>query len=331
MRKDAAINRQRLQQTINKNYNFKIRDLRFIPIGECSYCYLINNKSVAKVHINKRNPNLDCVLKIVLQLHDLGINNISYPIKTKNEKYKVRLGSKYTIAVFNYIDGRDFEELSYSKIVVEKIAKLLANVHKCTNKLELGRVPKEKFDIPFKKDLLKSIKDLENNKNIDNKYKKELRKLVLESKDIILQRLRELEIIRKKVVKIKKKFVLCHTDPIGSNILKNSKENIYLIDWDDIKLAPVEHDIWFYLGKKYGKYFIKSYKMVIDLRLNKKIISFYVYRRYLEDLADWVKSILYLNDDNEQNKSDLEGVEEYCVPCLKNIEQDINQRLSLIQ
>lgn len=41
--------------------------------------------------------------------------------------------------------------------------------------------------------------------------------------------------------------VLCHTDPHLGNLLLDG-EDVWLIDWDDARLAPREHDLLFVLG-----------------------------------------------------------------------------------
>jgi spectinomycin phosphotransferase len=40
-------------------------------------------------------------------------------------------------------------------------------------------------------------------------------------------------------------LVLCHTDIHGGNVLIDSKDELYIVDWDDPILAPKERDLMF--------------------------------------------------------------------------------------
>ncbi|KKN39323.1 hypothetical protein LCGC14_0744750 [marine sediment metagenome] len=125
-------------------------------------------------------------------------------------------------------------------------------------------------------------------------------------------------------------FVLCHTDPIPQNLIINKNHDVFLIDWDGVKLAPKEHDLWFYLWDN-PTLFLTSYKNIYEsLTLDKEVILFYFYFRILEDLTYWVYTILNENIEGKQNKSDLREVESYCLERIENIDKYKNKISTII-
>ncbi len=177
-----------------------------------------------------------------------------------------------------------------------KVSELLASVHKNTSKIELEKAPIEKFNIGFKDELINGINILEQKKRLNNKYKEKLAKLLIPMKKEIISLLEKTIKLGKSIRLKKSDFVLCHTDPIHLNLIINKSHDVFLIDWDEVKLAPKEHDLWFYLWDN-PTLFLTSYENIYgNLTLDKEAVLFYFYYRILEDLTDWVYSILnYFN------------------------------------
>jgi len=63
------------------------------------------------------------------------------------------------------------------------------------------------------------------------------------------------------------------------NVLHNQKE-LFLVDWDGLKLAPCERDLWHYEKAP----LIANYNaMNRDFVLNQELCRFYLWQRFLED------------------------------------------------
>ena len=223
-----------------------------------------------------------------------------------------------------------------SNIELANVSKLLASVHKNTNKIKLKKPHKEDFFIGFKDELINGINMLEQNNRSNNKYRIKLTKLLIPKKKEILKLLEKTVIlsksirlktvIRSKSIGLKKAdFVICHTDPIPQNLIINENHDVFLVDWDGVKLAPKEHDLWFYLWDN-PTLFLTSYENTYgDLTLDEEVLLFYFYYRTLEDLTDWVYAILNENIADKQNESDLREVEFYCLERIENIEKYKNE------
>ena len=80
-------------------------------------------------------------------------------------------------------------------------------------------------------------------------------------------------------------LVLCHGDAHGNNVIQG--ERLVLADWEDLRCAPAEADLFIYAWHGYGDTLLKAYASArggygIDFEL----LHFYVLRRRIEDV--WV-------------------------------------------
>jgi spectinomycin phosphotransferase len=93
------------------------------------------------------------------------------------------------------------------------------------------------------------------------------------------------------------KFVLCHSDIHGGNVLLGQKNTIYIVDWDDPIMAPKERDLMF-IGGGVANVWNKSneealfYKGYGKTEINKAILAYYRHMRIVEDMAEYGQNLL---------------------------------------
>ena len=80
-------------------------------------------------------------------------------------------------------------------------------------------------------------------------------------------------------------LVLCHGDAHGNNVIQG--EQLVLADWEDLRWAPAEADLFIYAWHPYGKLLLDTYTAYRqDFFIHKELLRYYVLRRRIEDL--WV-------------------------------------------
>jgi thiamine kinase-like enzyme len=236
---------------------------------------------------NRHSVNILNALPALKQLRNLGVDYINYPIQTTDNRFCLEREDKYLI-LFNYIKGENTWDYD-----VEEVYKRLIDIHKLSGKITEG-VNKEDFSIIYSErfeETLGRYKDLgiikENFVDIW-RYWNEFKELSME----LSQR--------------KFKLFLTHGDAFG-NIIKDGKE-LYIIDWDDLILAPLERDLWFFVS---NDAVVNLYKEAFeDFSLNQTLIKYYITKRFFEDLLGFME----LLDVKPRKKSKAE--------ILKDIEKD---------
>jgi len=108
-------------------------------------------------------------------------------------------------------------------------------------------------------------------------------------------------------------IVLCHGDAHGNNVIQS--ERLVLADWEDLRWAPAEADLFIHVMHKHSDTFLEAYAAARrDYLINKELLYFYSLRRRIEDV--WV-DIQRLTEEspNKTEKAELldgimEGIEE---------------------
>lgn len=115
-------------------------------------------------------------------------------------------------------------------------------------------------------------------------------------------------------------FVLCHADIHGWNLIQG--ERLMLIDWESVKFAPPEADLYTFWGDWYDssddrsshwRTFSPIYRQTHrDFVVNEDTLRFYNLRRHIEDIDEFYAQ--YMHDDlsEETRREVLASLEREC-------------------
>ncbi|MDF2680665.1 MAG: protein kinaselike protein [Brevibacillus sp.] len=343
MRVPYQIDDSRLASILRKEYGIQVREILFIPWGTSAYSYKVNAANgecfylklfdLADKRQSMATKNLDWYLPLTWKLYQNGIfRNLTYPIKTKNDSYYAAF-KKALLILFNYIEGKTWKESAYSKEALEKMAILLASLHKATP--QIGKKPArlEQFHSGPKHDVKKMFQALESPRAFPTLHQEALRDLILPRKELITGFLNVFLDMHAAVPLIKKEWMLCHGDLWAGNII-TSQDELFLIDWEHATLAPPERDLSYFvsLGKDFELFF-RRYESHFgqEVVLHADLIRFYTYRRKLTHFVFLLKNVLYRNKTEEENRLDLETISNYYTFSWDHAESAIEKAKNLLQ
>lgn len=104
--------------------------------------------------------------------------------------------------------------------------------------------------------------------------------------------------------------VLCHGDPHVLNVLLDGDEKVWLIDWDDVVLAPRERDLMFAIGgvlafapvtPQEQSWFFAGYG---SADLDPVRLAYYRCTRALEDLVGWALQVVDMSRYSASERAD---------------------------
>jgi spectinomycin phosphotransferase len=125
--------------------------------------------------------------------------------------------------------------------------------------------------------------------------------------------------------------VLCHGDLIGDNLLADRDGQLWAVDWDGAVLAPRERDLALFAGQGFER-LLDDYNGDAGAQdLDPDLVAFFLLRRNLDDLVDWLGAVLTADRPEEQRRGDLDGVR-WCLSRWGELEARIDHtRLLLAQ
>lgn len=103
-------------------------------------------------------------------------------------------------------------------------------------------------------------------------------------------------------------MALCHTDIHNWNLMQ-FKQQLILIDWEGLRLAPVEADMMFLVDKPYYNRFLSIYrKSHKDFVINPDALQFYQEKRKLEDIWEFIEQLLFDNQDTQERADTIDSL-----------------------
>jgi Ser/Thr protein kinase RdoA (MazF antagonist) len=231
---------------------------------------------------------LDDYMPILAWLsHDSPLRgSVPNPILTMDGGYWCQ-DDDCVFVLFDFIKGETVGEKLLTPLQVTELAKIMAELH-----ISGAAVPypvkalEEDFSLPFLIKLKAFLdRDLSDSppglRDIAGKYKAQLNEKAGE-----LNGLADM-LKRSGILK-----TLCHTDAHEWNLMQGSR--LMLLDWEGMRLAPAEADLFMFAGKAYWKNFWNFYSNIRQGYVPDPIaMRFYTLRRRMEDIWAFMERILY--------------------------------------
>lgn len=254
------------------------------------------NKSNTAVSIWTENINIYMSILIWLNDNTPLRDKIPKPLITINGEFRFDDESA-TYILFEYIDGETIGSKPLNDNQVNELAEIIAHLHRYDDTIPFDTHKiREDFSLPFCDSILKYLASdysIAPDDIID---------LLEPCIDKLKEMIDEITILSNELKSRGHDMRLCHTDTHNWNLMQT--DHLILIDWEGLKVAPVEADLFNFKLKNQN--FYGTYKKINpNFIMNKKTLKFYLIRRKLEDIWAFIESIVYDNQTPEQRERDI--------------------------
>lgn len=243
--------------------------------------------------------HIDDYMPLVVWLNHTPLSGrIVRPVLTLTGDFKYEDEQIITM-MFDYIDGETIGSRPLSNAQVMELAGIMALLHTHGEEVpfDTDRI-REDFGLPF----CDGLEDyLLNGQQTAPTY---LKDALSPYQHLLMQRIGELRSAADELNGRNGRMALCHTDAHGWNLM--SSDHLVLIDWEGLKLAPVESDLFMFFHNPFWNDFYKRYKEIRpDFVMDEKTLEFYMLRRKLEDMWADLERLLYDEMSEEQHDKAL--------------------------
>ncbi|MFD0679373.1 MULTISPECIES: aminoglycoside phosphotransferase family protein [unclassified Paenibacillus] len=262
--------------------------------NKAAYFLKVYEKSRASTA--KWTAHIDQYVPILVWLmHNSSLKGkIPVPILTKKGDYKCEDDAGVYL-LYEYIDGETIGDKDLNKEQIYHLSVIVTELHAYGEEIPIQTdMVKENFHVPFLPELRNSL-DEENNlipvdlREVMNPHIEQIRDMI----DTVEQLS-----VRLKTGNVR--MALCHSDLHNWNLMQ-SEPHLMLIDWEGLKLAPVEADMMFLVDKPYFAEFLSIYQNLHkDFVMNPDVLQFYKGRRKLEDVWEFMEQLLFDKQDGEE-------------------------------
>lgn len=246
-------------------------------------------------------PNIGPVVLTIL--HDEGIHQIIPPLKNFQGQYTQSV-DEFTLIVYPFIESHN----GFSQILTDDQWVTLGQVLRKVHELKIppgteGRIRRETYSSKWR-DVVRSIYGHIETKPSGDEWAVRLVTYMKAHKDEIHRLVDTAALLGQKIRQKATKFVLCHGDIHGGNVLIGNNGSLYIVDWDEPIMAPKERDLMFIGGGVANvwnnpheeEFFYKGYG---ETEINKSILAYYRHERIVEDIAEYAQALLMTAEGGE--------------------------------
>jgi len=234
---------------LNIDYGIEVATLTFLPIGADinASIYKAQTSDLRSYFVKlKRGHHHDIGVVIVELLHDAGLREIISPIKTLLGQSTKRL-EDFTLIVYPFIEGQNGFSCNLMDNQWFKLGQALRQVHEIDVPLAIQKQLRREVYSPKWREIVRSLYAHIEAKPTGDEIALKLLKFMKKHMPAIRRLVDSAEKLGQKLQGQSPKFVLCHSDIHGGNVLINGND-IYIVDWDEPIMAPKERDLMFIGG-----------------------------------------------------------------------------------
>lgn len=298
-----------LETILRKNYHIPADEISAQQGGWASLAYKVKNDKgelfFMKVYEKSRRSTpyltqyMDIYLSIMSWLNTSTSLNGKMPRLIKTRANENKCEDKDNIYIlFEYLEGSTVGEKALSNEQVYQLADIVSQLHASGVDASLvdTSVISETFSPLFIPEL---------NRLITQKFEllnKDIQEIVAPNLSVIRSHIHELENLSQLLKKQNRAFVLCHTDIHHWNIIVND-HRLYLVDWEGLKFAPPEADIFSIRHQPYFNEFTERYtKNNPAYAINDNALRYYQICRKLQDIWEFIEQLQFDTlDPNARN------------------------------
>jgi spectinomycin phosphotransferase len=322
-----------LAAALDRHYGLAARTLRFVPAGETAWCYRVTDESGGRWFLKLTGPGAiePARAELALALAD-ALAELGLPVPrlrpTRSRRRWCRLAG-LRAAVFDLVDGEPLDDQVLADPgMAGRVARLVAAIHAATPALAVPVPVVERFEVAAE-ELRRRLAALDPGAGPLGGLAAEARTLVWPRRRELLAMLERVQALGAAARARPHDRVLCHGDLIGDNLLVDRDGRLWVADWDGARLAPRDADLALFAGGGFGR-FLDAYETDAGPSgLDPDLVGFFLLRRNLEDLADWLGAALDSDRPEPQRRGDLDGVG-WCLSRWPDLEARIDHTRRLL-
>ncbi|WP_066187963.1 MULTISPECIES: aminoglycoside phosphotransferase family protein [Gracilibacillus] len=285
-----------MQQTIEQNYGLKIKQIRQVTGGWAALAFLLiteeEKKYFLKVYEQQRASTPVLTASIAdyvpvtkwLDQHSRLAGKMAVSLQTIKGEYSCE-DQHGVYLLYPFIDGFTVGDRKLTNPQVSELASMVSELHRYGKEISVETAPlKEDFHLPYP-DLFQTISS--------GKIPKELQVILAPHFETWNSYFKLVTKLSQRLIVDPPRMVLCHTDLHHWNLMQTA-ENLILIDWEGLTLAPPEADLFHMIDRPYSSYFLRIYQEAHQgFEIDQVALQFYQIRRSLEDIAEFCEQLLY--------------------------------------
>ncbi len=230
-------------------------------------------------------------------LSDQGVEQIIAPQTTRTGQLWASL-EPFKVILYPFVEGRDGYEVDLSDRQWSEFGTALRRIHTAEVPPALIRGIRQETYSPQWREIVRTSLERVEDDALDDPIAVELAAFLKVKRDEVLDLVRRAERLVHALQAQAPECVVCHSDVHAGNILIDTNDAFYIVDWDDPILAPKERDLMFiggaqgFAGHTPQEEETLFYRGYGQTEIDPIGLAYYRYERIIEDIAVYCQKIL---------------------------------------
>ncbi len=305
-----------LAATLLDAYKLTISGLTFLPRGADvnTAVYRVATRDNTAYFLKLRSGNFDeASFSVPKFLSDAGMQQIIPPLPTRSLQLWACF-PPYRLILYPFIAGRDAYERKLTDAQWIEFGSVLRRLHTSAIPADLTHdTPRGDFS-PRSREVVRSYLARFSRETFDDPIALQLAAFLRSKSAQILGMLERTERLAAELEHQPLRYVLCHGDIHGWNLLVGDNGSLYIVDWDTLIFAPAERDLMFIgaglgdTGRTPQEEEALFYRGYGPANVNRPAIAYYRYERIIEDIAAYCDEVFLSKSSSADRQQALENV-----------------------
>jgi spectinomycin phosphotransferase len=302
MREQPGIPEEQLQACLQDQYNLYPVTLEFLPRGKdykAGVYRVVSDQSTAYLLKVTSRPLYEPRCLVPHYLKDQGITSVVAPVPTRSGALWTKLGD-WTVIVYPFIDG-DSSLTGMTNEQWKEVGTIFKRIHQVIPPLfGFESLRKETFDPA---EYARWVRTFEaqhlHTRHGGSESSRTLRADWMAHQSTIHMGVTSLEKLAGVLQRRAGPYVICHADLHAANLLRDPTGHVFVIDWDEVMLAPKERDFIFVREPQAAAFWEGYGQTEIDWIA----LAYYLWERVVQDLIECTQEVCFRDDLGEETRA----------------------------
>ena len=312
MREQPGIPEERLRACLQDQYDLYPVTLEFLPRGKdynAGVYRVVSEQGTAYLLKVTSRPLYEPGCLVPRYLRDQGITSVVAPVPTKSHALWTKLVD-WTVIVYPWISG-DSSLTEMTNEQWKEVGIIFKRIHQVRLSPEgFQSLRKETFDPTAYARWVRAFETQHLHSRHDGSAsERALRASWRAHQSTIHTVVTSLEKLAEVLQSRTFPYVICHADLHPANLLRDRAGHVFVIDWDEVMLAPKERDFLF-VGEPPADgsarpSILPFFQGYGPTKIDWMALTYYRYERVVQDLIECAQNECFRNDLGEGTKADI--------------------------
>jgi spectinomycin phosphotransferase len=314
MRDAPHISPDQLRAICEEQYDLVDATLEFLPVGKDNRTGVyraVSRQGIPYLLKVRSGPFYEASCLVPQYLRDKGITSVVAPLPTKSNTVWAKTG-EWTVILYPFIEGDTGWTPHMTPMYWKAVGTALDQIHRVNppSSVDVPSLRRETFDTAGYRLSIGDIEAHQIQSPGSGRYEQEFRSVWIAHESTIHTAISEMGSLATLLQERSGPFVVCHADLHPGNIIRSQGNQVFLIDWDEVMLAPRERDFLFVgavperasglVEPTVSPLFLGYGQMEIDW----VTLTYYLWERVVQDLIANAEEVFLRDDLGEADKAD---------------------------